>query len=364
MSVIHTAFCGQAGQKDQVIPQHFGLRHLEPWRCRESRLFPTRKSLSCSRRPFKESYLDSEPNACRVSASACCDPLELLPVIIFDCIFRVSRPDTSGRARRPPARPPRQTSRAEDCLSSTNFDLGRYRLSVSALCIPLELLVSHLAVATDTKRADAQFLAWDSCHGFHGRYRKPRGQTPTATLDDHPHALRVRHPAQKADRALQIPISAATTPRLYFWYYPGIILDLISQVAQSGIFRFEFGDWDEERFAHHRHYYGTIDASLQIPISAATTPRLYFWYYPGIILDLISQVAQSGIFRFEFGDWDEERFAHHRHYYGTIDASMFGGVSFVNAGLVPKPQRRRGPPVADERTETRAREGAHSHIIA
>ncbi|KAJ7682206.1 hypothetical protein DFH06DRAFT_1314430 [Mycena polygramma] len=139
--------------------------------------------LSRSRRQSKTSYLDSEPNTCRVSASAYCAPLglllviifdfisrtvrvedclnsldsnlggcgvsasaycaplELLLVIIFDFISRVSRPDTFGEARGPPARPPRQTSRAEDCSSSTNSDLGRYRPSASACCDPLELLL-------------------------------------------------------------------------------------------------------------------------------------------------------------------------------------------------------------------------------
>ncbi|KAJ7682184.1 hypothetical protein DFH06DRAFT_1314407 [Mycena polygramma] len=108
----------------------------------EANLFSTCKTLSraLAGNPRQGHYLDSDPNGCRVSASAYCAPLELLLVIIFDFISRVSRPETFDQARGRPARPPRQTSRAEDCLSSTKFDLGRYRLSASAICIPLELL--------------------------------------------------------------------------------------------------------------------------------------------------------------------------------------------------------------------------------
>ncbi|KAJ7682194.1 hypothetical protein DFH06DRAFT_1314416 [Mycena polygramma] len=46
--------------------------------------------------------LDSNLGGCGVSASAYCISLELLPGIIVDLIPRVSRPETFGRARRPP----------------------------------------------------------------------------------------------------------------------------------------------------------------------------------------------------------------------------------------------------------------------
>ncbi|KAJ7607011.1 hypothetical protein DFH06DRAFT_1149742 [Mycena polygramma] len=98
----------------------------------------------------------------------------------------------------------------EDCLNSLDSNLGGCGVSASAYCISLELLVSHLAVATDTKRADAQFLAWDY---LRLRIASFTTKSPSAGLDDHPDALRVRHPAWKTASALPTLISAAAESR-------------------------------------------------------------------------------------------------------------------------------------------------------
>ncbi|KAJ7606988.1 hypothetical protein DFH06DRAFT_1347762 [Mycena polygramma] len=184
--------------QDRVIPQHFGLTHLEckKWDPQRRRLpytfhTPSTSSLALSGsasvlstckvsralagNPIQATStlsltpVESRPrcivlhlNFCsinldlgryRLSASAYCIPLELLLVIIFDFISRVSRPETFDQARGRPARPPRPTPRAKIARGHyLDSDLGRYRLPASAICLPELLLMIILDLITRASR--------------------------------------------------------------------------------------------------------------------------------------------------------------------------------------------------------------------